>query len=178
MSTISEHTGNGNPAETRRQREETKEQLDGLLQHFDVLPSRVDRFLFKYIYVYLISLFFLAELLIILSLLARNLQVGGVLLQGIGLGVPPLLVIILVIWRFNIWRGRTPKTLRDLLEDKRIALPDGDADTSYLGFLERYRSALVSPKRYVLSGFLMILLGITFAYDIVQTSLANTQTML
>jgi hypothetical protein len=168
MSTLSEHTGNGKPPETRRQREGTKEQLDDLLQHFDVLPSRVDRFLFKYIYVYLISLFFLAELLIILSLLARNLQVGGVLLQGVGLGVPPLLVIILVIWRFNIWRGRTPKTLRDLLKEKRIALPDGDAETSYLGLLERYREALASPKRFFLSGLLMIVLGITFANDIVQ----------
>jgi hypothetical protein len=52
MSTLSEHTGNGNPTESSRQREDTKAQLDGVLQQFDVLPSRIDRVLFKYIYVY------------------------------------------------------------------------------------------------------------------------------
>jgi hypothetical protein len=43
MSTLSEHTGNGNPTATSLQREDTKEQIDGVLQHFDVLPSRFDR---------------------------------------------------------------------------------------------------------------------------------------
>src|ERR1700693_1908540 len=53
MSTLSERTGNGTPTETSRQREETKEQIDGMLQQFDVLSSRVDRGIFTYIYVYL-----------------------------------------------------------------------------------------------------------------------------
>jgi hypothetical protein len=35
--------------------------------------------------------------------------------------------------------------LRDLREQKRLALPDGDADLSYLRFLEHYRAALASP---------------------------------
>ena len=61
MSTLSEHTGNGNPPATSLQQVVTKEQLDGVLQHFDVLPSGFDRFLFKYIYVYLIGLLFLAQ---------------------------------------------------------------------------------------------------------------------
>jgi hypothetical protein len=167
MSTLSEHTGNGNPTATSLQREDTKAQLDGVLQQFDVLSSRFDRFIFKYIYVYLIGLFFLAQLLNFIYLLARNAQVGGAL-HGVGLSVPPTVAIIAVIWRFNVWRVRTPKTLRDLIEKKHISLPAGDADASYLRFLAHYRDALASPKRYFLSGFLMIGTGIIFASAIVQ----------
>ncbi len=168
MSTLSEHTGNGNPQATSLQPKDTKEQIEGVLQHFDVLPSRFDRVIFKYIYVYMLGLFFPAQLLSFIYFLAINPQVGGALLQ-VGLGVPPLVIFILGIWRFNIWRMRTPNTLRDLWEHKRIALPDGNAGTSYLGFLEHYRDALASPKRYFLSGLLMIVVGILFAYAIVQT---------
>jgi len=80
-----------------------------------------------------------------------------------------MVATISVIWRFNVWRSRTPKTLRDLLENKRISLPASEADPSYLGFLEHYRDALASPKRYFLSGFWMIGTGILFASAIVQT---------
>jgi len=169
MSTLSEHTGNGNPPATHLQPKDTKEQIDSVLQHFDVLPSSFDRFLFKYIYVYLLGLFVPAELLSIISLLATNTQIEGVLLRGVGFGVPPLVAIILGIWRFNVWRVRPPKTLRDLIEKKRIALPDGDAGPSYLRFLAHYRDALASPNRYVLSSLLMIIIGSSFAYQIVQT---------
>lgn len=167
MSTLSEHTGNGNPTATSLQPKDTTEQIDDILQQFDVLPSRFDRFLFKYIYVYLLGLFVPAQLLSFIFFLDRNPQVGGALLQ-VGLGVPPLVIFVLAIWRFNVWRLRTPNTLRDLWENKRIALPDGDADPSYLRFLAHYRDALASPKRYFLSGFLMIVAGILFAYAIVQ----------
>jgi hypothetical protein len=167
MSTLSEHTGNGNLTERSRQPKDTKAQIDGILQQFDVLPSRFDRFLFKYILVYLLGLFVPAELLTNITSLSRNPQVGGVLLQGVGHDVLPMLAIILALWRFNVWRVRPPNTLRDLWENKRITLPDGDADPSYLGFLEHYRAALASPKRYFLSGLLMIVFGILFAYSIV-----------
>jgi hypothetical protein len=168
MSTLSEHTRNGNSTATRLQREDTKAQLDGVLQHFDVLPSRFDRFLFKYIYVYLLGLFVLGELVLIIYYLIGNWPVGEFLATAVGINVPPLVVIIVVIWRFNVWRVRAPHTLRDLIEQKRIALPDGDADASYLRFLGHYRAALASPKRYVLSGFLMLIYGLLTAYDIIQ----------
>ncbi|HEX9135093.1 MAG TPA: hypothetical protein VF844_22635 [Ktedonobacteraceae bacterium] len=168
MSTLGEHTGNGKPTATSLQRVHTKEQLDGVLQQFDVLPSRFDRFLFKYIYVYMFGLLFLAQLLTIISLLGRNSQVGEILLQGVGFGVPPTVATILAIWRFNAWRWRTPNTLRDLWENKRIAVPGGDADRSYLCFLEHYRGALASPKRYFLSGFAMIFICVPFAYNLAQ----------
>lgn len=168
MSTLSEHTGNGNPTATSLQPKDTKAQLDGVLQQFDVLPSSFDRFLLKYIYVYLLGLLFLGELLSNISYLAMHPQVGGALLQGVGIGVLPMLAIIVMIWRFNVWRVRPPKTLRDLWENKRIALPDGDASTSFLRFLAHYRAALASPKRYVLSGFLMIVFGILYAYGLEQ----------
>ncbi len=170
MSTLSEHTGNGNPRETSLQREDTKEQIYEILQHFDVLPSRFDRVIFKYIYVYLIGLFIPSELLLILFILSVSpqlqAQVGGVPLGG-GLNVLSLVAFISIIWTFNVWRSRTPKTLLDLLK-KRIYIPDGDVNTSYLRFLENYRDALASPKRYFLSGFLMILIVILNAPGIVQ----------
>jgi hypothetical protein len=167
MSTLSEHTGNGNPIESSPQPEETKERIYSVLQQFDVLPSRFDRFLFKYIYVYLLGLFFLSELPLIITFLIGNLQIEQVLVTGVGINMPPVIVAILMFWRFNVWRWQTPHTLRDLIEQKRIALPDGDADPSYLRFLAHYRDALASPKRYVLSGFLMIIYGILTAYNII-----------
>ncbi len=168
MSPLNEHTGNGNPPATSLQRVHTKEQIDVVLQQFDVLPSRFDRFLFKYIYAYLFGLLFLAQLLNIISLLGRNSQVEEVLLTGVGFGVPPTIATILALWRFNVWRWRTPNTLRDLWENKRIALPNGDADRSYLCLLEHYRGALASPKRYFLSGFAMIFICIPFVYQLAQ----------
>jgi hypothetical protein len=170
MSTLSEHTGNGTPTETRLQREDTKEQIASILQKFDVLSSRFDQHIFKYIYVYLIGLFFLSELLLTIYLLSISTQrkVGEVLLTGGGLGAIPLVGLIMAIWAFNVWRFSTPKTLCDLLEEKRIAVPDGDTSTSYLRFLEHYRDALASPKRYFLSGFLMLVISIPVAYLIVK----------
>lgn len=176
MSTLSKHKGNGTPTESSRQRVHTKEQIDSILQQFDVLPSRFDRFLFKYIYVYMFGLLFLAQLLVTISHLGRNPQVGEVLLQGIGFGVPPTLATILAIWRFNVWRVRTANTLRDLWENKRIALPDGDGDLSYLCLLEHYRDALASPKRYFLSGFAMIFICIPFVYGLAQALSSESPT--
>ena len=99
-------------------------------------------------------------------------------MQGIGFGVFPVVAIILVVWFFNRWRVRTPKTLRDLVEKKRSALPDGDTNTVYLRFLENYRDALASPKRYFFSGLLMIVFGIIFAYVIVKALSSGLPNML
>src|SRR5205823_6393064 len=124
MSTLSEHTGNGNPIETRLHAEDTKEQIDSLLQHFDVLPSRFDRFLFKYIYVFLIGNFFLQELLGIPILLLGNSSFSiRLVLLASGSGVLLTVAFISVVWRFNVWRWRTPKMLCDLIEKKRIDVP-------------------------------------------------------
>jgi hypothetical protein len=160
MSTSGEHTGNGIPIETSLKREHATQQIDSLLQHFDVLPSRFDRFLFKYISVLLIGDFFLSALLNFVILLGTGSFPIGEFLLGSGFDVLSTAAIISVVWRFNVWRLRTPKTLYDLIEKKRINVPNGDANTLYLRFLENYRDALASPKRYFLSGFLMILVVI------------------
>ncbi len=97
MSTLEEHKGNENPTETSLQREDTKEQIESILQHFDVLPSRFDRFIFKYIYVYLLGLFFLNELCLILFLLGLSSQLGRVLWGG-GLSALSVVVIIILKW--------------------------------------------------------------------------------
>ena len=171
MSTPGERKGNGTFTETSLQREDTKAQINGILQHFDVLPSRFDRFIFKHIYIYLIGLFFPSELLLLFFFLGLSpqlqLQVGGVLL-GSGLNVLSVIALLSILWPFDVWRLSAPKTLRDLFEKQRIATPDGDTNTSYLCFLENYRDALGSPKRYFLSGFPMIFLGILSVYGIIQ----------
>jgi hypothetical protein len=62
MSTLDEYGGHANPTETRLKRGDTRGQIDGVLQQFDVLPSSVDRFIFKYISLYLLGLFVPGEL--------------------------------------------------------------------------------------------------------------------
>ena len=165
-----EHKGNGNLTETSRQQEETTAQMNGVLHHFDILASRCDRFIFKYIYVYLIGLFVPSEVLVIPFLLNTSsqlqVQAGGVLL-GVGQNVLGLALFLSFLWPFTLWRVRAPKSLRDLLEQQRIALPDGDATTSYLHWLEDYRDALASPKRYFLSVFLMIVFASLMVYGAV-----------
>jgi hypothetical protein len=167
MSTLGEHTGNENPTVTSLKRGDTKEQIDDILQHFDVLPSKLDRCIFKYIYVFVIGTYLLGELLFIPYIfflaIRSQFQVGEFLLVS-GLDVFPVVAIIIVVWSFNVWRVRTPKTLRDFIEKKRIYVHDGDVNTSYLRFIKDYRDALASPKRYLLSGFLMILVGILYPY--------------
>src|SRR5215831_3708205 len=91
MSTLSEQPGNGNPTATSLQRVQIKEQLDGVLQQFDVLPSRFDRLVLKYIYVYLLGLLFLAQLLFIIALLSMNIYIGRALVLTGGFGVLPAL---------------------------------------------------------------------------------------
>jgi hypothetical protein len=169
MSTLSEHTGNGNPPTTCLQREDTKERIDGVLRNFDVLPSRFDRFIFRYIYIYLICLLLPGVLLIIPPINSQLIShpQAGTFLLGLGVTVLPMVAIISIILFFNFWRLRTPKTLRDLLEKRRIYQPDGDANKPYLRFLEHYRDALGSPKRYFLIGFLMIPVVSLIVYELV-----------
>lgn len=157
MSTFSEHTENENPKETRLQREDTIVQMYVVLKHFDLLPSKLDRLIFKYNYVYLISLLFLAELLTLLLLPSLSPQFSVRLLILSGLNVLFLVTCISVLLTFHVWRLRTPKTLRDLVEKKHITLPTSDTNQSYLRFLEHYRHALASQKKYFVSGLPMIL---------------------
>jgi len=175
MSTLSEHTGKGNPTATGLPGEDAKAQIDGILQHFDVLPSKLERIIFRYISVFIIGIYVLSELLFLPLVFLQgtsSLQVGEILLLS-GLALFLAVIIICVVWSFNVSRLRTPKTLRDLLEKKRIYLPDGDATASYLRFLANYRDALASPKRYVLSGFLMILNCIPYVYSTYLFSLRH-----
>jgi hypothetical protein len=167
MGTMGEYKGNGNLTETSLPRENTKAQIDDILQRFDALPSKLNRFIFRYIYIFMIGIYLLSEFLFIPIVLLQGIssfQVGEILLVS-GLGLFLLVIIISVAWSFNVWRLHTPKTLRDLLEKKRIYLPDGDVNTFYLRVLEDYRDGLASPKRYFLSGFLMILNCIPYAYS-------------
>jgi hypothetical protein len=171
MSALSEHEGNGNPTETRLQPEDTKEQIYSFLQHFDILTSRFDSFLFKYIYIYLVGLFVLQQFIVLAYIILTGISTE--VLFGSGLNAFGVVIFISVIWSFNVWRLHTPKTLCDLFEQKRIYIPKEDANISYFRFLENYHDALASPKRYVLSGALMLPLGIFCVYGIIATLFDN-----
>src|SRR5260370_19809954 len=96
-------------------------------------------------------------------------HVGGVLLGG-GLSALGVVVVLISLWLFHVWRARTPKTLRDLFEQMHIVMPDGDVTASYLSFLENYRNALASPKRHLLSGIPMICFSGIIVYTTVSFS--------
>ena len=167
MGTLGEYQGKRNLTDTSLSPEDTKAQIAGLLQHFDVLPSQSNRFIFRYIYVCMIGLYLLSECLFIPLVFlvgTSSLQVGEILLLS-GLALFPVVIISAIVWSFNVWRFRTPHMLRDLLEKKRIVLPDGDANASYLRFLEDYRHALASPKRYFLGAILMVFNCIPYVYS-------------
>ncbi len=168
MSTLSEHTEDGNSAAISQQLTDTKEQIYGLLQNFDVLPSRFDRCIFNYIYVYVLGLYFLSDLLFLLTRLSISSPVGVVDLLWRGVDAVAAVGIILVPWAFNAWRRSAPKTLRDLVEKKRISIPGSNTAQSYLLFLENYCAALADPRRYFLSGFPMLIVGILAVAYIVQ----------
>jgi len=131
------------------------------------LPSKLDRCIFRYIYVFIIGIYLLSELLFIPIVFLQGISSfhGGEILLLSGLALFIAVIIISVAWSFNVWRLRAPKMLRDLLEKKRIYIADGDANASYLRFLENYRDTLASPKRYFLIGFMMILNCIPYAYS-------------
>lgn len=177
MSTLGERKSNESSIETGMQLGDTKRQIDSILQQFDIFTSRFDKFMLKYIPIYLISLLF-GELLIVPFMTSQPQAKTGLL--GLGVSALPMMVIVLLIWLFNARRLSTPKTLRDLLEKKRIYLPNGNTNTSYLCFLENYRDALASPKRYFLSVFPMIVFsslsvcGVVLGLSIVHPNILVT----
>jgi hypothetical protein len=167
MGTLGEYQEKRNLTDTSLPPEDTKAQIAGILQHFDVLPSQSNRVIFRYIYVCMIGLYLLSDFLfipLVFLLGTSSIQVGEILLLS-GLALFPVVIISAIVWSFNVWRFRTPHMLRDLLEKKRIVLHDGDADASYLRFLEDYRHALASPKRYFLGAILMVFNCIPYAYS-------------
>src|SRR5437868_2740542 len=113
MSTLSEHTGKGNPIATGRPGEDAKAQMDGILQHFDILPSKLERIIFRYLYAFIIGIYVLSEFLLLPLVFLQgtsSLQLGEILLLS-GLALFLAVIIICVVWSFNVWRLRTPKTL-------------------------------------------------------------------
>lgn len=163
MRTQSEPQASGKATEARRQSEETAARIEEVLQSFDVLPSKVEQHIFRYGYLYLLALFLLlaSDVLVGLWKYPQDMSSPLILLQ-VAVSLYALIGISIVLWAFNSWRGYVPYTLRDIFEQRRICAPTGDVNTHYLEFLERYRDALRSPKRYLLFGGLMIYMMIDF----------------
>ncbi len=65
-----------------------------------------------------------------------------------------------MVGTFTLWQGHIPAILRDLFEKRRIAVRAGEVGTCYLAFLEGYRDALRSPRRYLVIGSLMLIIAI------------------
>jgi hypothetical protein len=163
MRTPNEHQANGNTTEA-----DITAQMHTILQNFEVLSSKADKYIFKYAYLYFIGFFLLNLLLFLISYLPYP---TAIVLNRFNLFVAlfELLFIVgiyLVIWTFNIWREQVPHTLRNIFENDRIYAPTtDDRDSLYLNFLKQYRGALSNPIRYLLSAFLMIVVVIHFVYE-------------
>jgi len=183
MSALSGHQASGNTTETSP--EDTTRKLDHVLQHFDVIASRRDTFIFRFLPVSLIGLFFLFVLTIIsidilISFHPQSTVPPGytpqfqieVFLFYIGFNATPLIGILLTLWTFNIWRSSVPKTLRDIFEKKLIAVPGDDVTKHYLRFLENYRRALGSPKRYLLNALPACSVALLYLADVMTTTIS------
>jgi hypothetical protein len=169
MSAMDEYEGNGNLTETSLQLENTIDQIYNVLQSFEVLPTKFDRFIFNHIYIFLLGLLF-GELLIVPPIISQSQYISLPQAEKWFLLVMlPMIVIISIILPFNVWRLSTRKMLTDLFEKKRVYIPDGDANTSYHCFLESYLYAVSSPKRYFVSGILMIVFATFSAYGLLKT---------
>ena len=158
MSALSERQMSRNATEARPQSEETVARIDEVLQSFDVLPSKVEQHIFRYGYLYLLALLLLiGSGVLVGSLRSPQDKSSAPLWLNAAVSLYGLVEVSIVLWAFNVWRGYVPHTLRDIFEQRRIHAPTGDINIRYLEFLEHYRDALRSPKRYLLFGGLMIL---------------------
>ncbi len=177
MSTLGKNQTNQNALEAKPCPEKTISEIDEILQHFDVVPSGVEKHIVRYAYRYFLGTALLYALMRIVSGLLSDLSnilgslviVSIILIAAIGGS--------LVLWAFNVWREHVPHILRDLFEKERIQAPAGETARQYLEFLEHYRDVLRSPRRYFLIGSLEIfmtifllgyILPIYISYNIVQ----------
>lgn len=181
MSTLSDHQANGIPKVANPQSADATAQIDEVLLHFDVLPSKVDKYIFKYAYFYLIGLFLLNQLWRIRDLSGfEDYSIGSGFTYLDYLTSLELLFIAgicLMFWAFKIWRERVPKTLHDIFESDYLYSSTDDFAEQYLAFLNRYDSALRNPRRYLLSIILigaMVFYIITNLIPFLQIDLAST----
>src|SRR5260370_32582013 len=104
MGTMGEYQGKRNLTDTSLPPEDTKAQIAGILQHFDVLPSQSNRFIFRYIYVCMIGLYLLSEFLFIPLVFLQgssSIQVAEILLLT-GLALFPVVLISFIVWSSNV----------------------------------------------------------------------------
>jgi hypothetical protein len=170
MSALNGHPGDENPAELSQRKADTKERIYAILQDFEVLPSRFERYIFKHIYIYVLGLYFVAELILLLDRLNTSSSVDAVDLLWIGASVFSAVGILSVPWTFNVWRRSVPKTLRDLVEKRRIYTPARNTAQSYLLFLQSYRSALADRRRHLLGVLPLLIVSILTASDVAQNT--------
>src|SRR2546428_2980577 len=168
MTILSKLQASENATEARLQPEEATARIDEILQRLDVIPSKTEQHIFRYAYLYFLGILLLLTLLDI---------AGGVLLEywknkpfsdiytagverTIGYNLFAAVGISLVLGIFYVWQGDIPHILREVFEQRRISVRAGDVNTRYLEFLEHYRDALRSPRRYLLIGSLMLTIAI------------------
>jgi hypothetical protein len=160
MTKLDEHQANGNATETRPQSVDTAEQIRAVLQTFDVLSSKADKYLFKHAYLYFIGFFLLSLLLLIIpSLLYGSYYL---IIPAISWELFAIVGVCLILWLFNVWRERVSQTLQDIFEYDRIYTPA----SQYLEFLKKYRGTLRNPIKYLLSAVLILIWAIWYSYEL------------
>jgi hypothetical protein len=168
MSIQNEHPAKGNATDSSLLSEDSAATIHKVLQDFDVLPSKVEKHIFKYGYLYFIGFYFLFVLQSIIHLIllhASNRLVGNVI-ESKNL----LLIVVgicLILWSFNSWRGSVLITLQVIYEKKYLTKTKhaGNVNTQYLELLKHYAAALRSPRRYLLIGTLVISVAVFYIYE-------------
>jgi hypothetical protein len=169
MSAQNEHPENGNATDASPQSEDSAATIQKVLQDFDVLPSKLERHIFKYGYLYFIGFYFLFVLQSIIHLILLN--ASNQLVVGNVIGSKNLLLIVvgicLILWSFNAWRGSVLITLQAIYEKKYLTKTKyaGNVTTQYLELLKHYAASLRSPRRYLLIGTLVISVAVYYIYE-------------
>lgn len=168
MSMLSKQQESGNS------KEDTLVKIHNLLQNFNILPLKIERYNFIYAYVFFITLY-IADIISMLFFLFVNFKDIPREIRDDLMRTEHLLFgivgISLILWIFNVWLRILPKTLGDLLSKSRISVPAGDVNTDYLHFLEGYRDALRRPLRYLLMSSLLLIIAFYYVYSILPLNI-------
>jgi hypothetical protein len=172
MNTLVEQPGSGDSKTAIMCQEDTLAEIRNLLQNFDVLTSRIERYNFKYAYIFL-SFLYLADLLqaLVFSELSDSKES-----MAIDNSLYLLFLVIgisLILWIFKGWQRLIPKTLGYLFFKSRIFVPAGDVNIYYLHFLEEYRDALRKPLRYLLVSSLLVIMAFYYTHSIFLPNIHN-----
>lgn len=191
------HTTNPSEATQQPRVSNVPNGINSMLEDFDVLPSKANRYIFKYSWLYLLifsCLYFGAGAFFLtrscyayqfkphgcnakMDFFSRFYHFFSALIIGHTKLIPGSIQVlcliigaILFLLFFNIWRIYVPKMLRDLIKNNRISARSRNTATLYQKFLDDYHRDLSNPISYLPCGILLAyaLTYMVFLYSIIH----------